>query len=133
MARTQLALLDRKWLGPALLETFKKLDPRIQERNAVMFVVYVGTIATALLLAQALAGHGEAPTGFILAITVWLAFTVLFANFAEALAEGRSRAQASALRDMRQTALAKKSGDSTLGERSRGSGNADLLRRGDVL
>jgi K+-transporting ATPase ATPase B chain len=133
MARTQLALLDRKLLGPALVETFKKLDPRIQARNPVMFVVYVGTIATALLLAQALAGHGEAPTGFILAITVWLAFTVLFANFAEALAEGRSRAQASALRDMRQTVLAKKIGDSTLSDRSTSSVKADVLRRGDLV
>jgi potassium-transporting ATPase ATP-binding subunit len=133
MARTQLALLDRKLLGPALVETFKKLDPRIQARNPVMFVVYVGTIATALLFCQSLAGHGEAPTGFILAITVWLAFTVLFANFAEALAEGRSRAQASALRDMRQTVLAKKIGDPTLSDRSTSSVKAEVLRRGDLV
>jgi K+-transporting ATPase ATPase B chain len=133
MARTQLALLDRKLLGPALVETFKKLDPRIQARNPVMFVVYVGTIATALLYARAVAGHGEAPPAFILAITVWLAFTVLFANFAEALAEGRSRAQASALRDMRQTVLAKKIGDPTLSDRSTSSVKADDLRRGDLV
>jgi potassium-transporting ATPase ATP-binding subunit len=133
MARTQLALLDRKLLGPALVETFKKLDPRIQARNPVMFVVYVGTIATALLFCQSLAGHGEAPTGFILAIAVWLAFTVLFANFAEALAEGRSRAQASALRDMRQTVLAKKIGDPTLSDRSTSSVKAEVLRRGDLV
>ncbi len=133
MARTQLALLDRKLLGPALVETLKKLDPRIQARNPVMFVVYVGTIATALLFCQALAGHGEAPPGFIFAITVWLAFTVLFANFAEALAEGRSRAQASALRDMRQTVLAKKIADPTLNDRSTSSVKADDLRRGDLV
>jgi K+-transporting ATPase ATPase B chain len=133
MARIQLALLDRKLLGPALVETFKKLDPRVQARNPVMFVVYVGTIATALLLARAVAGHGEAPPGFILAITVWLAFTVLFANFAEALAEGRSRAQASALRDMRQTVLAKKLGDPTLSDRSTSSVKAEDLRRGDLV
>jgi len=133
MARTQLALLDRKLLGPALVETFKKLDPRIQARNPVMFVVYVGTIATAMLFCQAVAGHGEAPRGFILAITVWLAFTVLFANFAEALAEGRSRAQASALRDMRQTVLAKKIADPTLSDRSTSSVKADDLRRGDLV
>jgi K+-transporting ATPase ATPase B chain len=108
MTRKPLALLDRQLLGPALLETFKKLDPRIQVRNPVMFVVYAGTIVTTLLLVQALAGHGEAPTSFILSITIWLAFTVLFANFAEALAEGRSRAQASALRDMRQLVMANK-------------------------
>jgi K+-transporting ATPase ATPase B chain len=133
MARTQLALLDRKLLGPALVETFKKLDPRIQARNPVMFVVYVGTIATAMLFCQAVAGHGEAPRGFILAITVWLAFTVLLAIFAEPVAEGRSRAQASALRDMRQTVLAKKIADPTLSDRSTSSVKADDLRRGDLV
>ena len=110
MSRQQLPLFDRKLVGPALTESFKKLDPRVQWRNPVMFVVYLGTIMTALLYGQALAGRGEAPAGFILAITVWLLFTVLFANFAEALAEGRSRAQASSLRSMRQTVMAKQIG-----------------------
>jgi len=133
MPRKPLALFDRKLLGPALLETFKKLDPRTQVRNPVMFVVYVGTIATALLLAQSLAGHGEAPPSFIFAITLWLAFTVLFANFAEALAEGRSRAQASALRDMRQLVLAKKINDLSLAVRTTTSLPAEDLRKGDVV
>src|SRR3982074_1753091 len=133
MPRKPLALFDRKLLGPALLETFKKLDPRTQLRNPVMFVVYVGTIATALLLAQSLAGHGEAPPSFIFAITLWLAFTVLFANFAEALAEGRSRAQASALRDMRQLVLAKKINDLSLAVRTTTSLPAEDLRKGDVV
>jgi K+-transporting ATPase ATPase B chain len=133
MSRKPLALLDRKLLGPALLETFKKLDPRTQLRNPVMFVVYVGTIATALLLAQSFVGHGEAPTSFIFAITLWLAFTVLFANFAEALAEGRSRAQASALRDMRQLVLAKKINDLSLANRTTTSLAAEDLRKGDVV
>jgi K+-transporting ATPase ATPase B chain len=133
MPRKPLALFDRKLLGPALLETFKKLDPRTQVRNPVMFVVYVGTIATALLLAQSLAGHGEAPPSFIFAITLWLAFTVLFANFAEALAEGRSRAQASALRDMRQLVLAKKINDLSLAVRATTSLPAEDLRKGDVV
>ncbi len=101
MARQQLPLFDRRLVAPALLESFKKLDPRVQWRNPVMFVVYIGTILTVILGVQALNGHGEASTGFILAIAVWLAFTVLFANFAEALAEGRSRAQAASLRGMR--------------------------------
>src|ERR1039457_1881926 len=108
MSRQQLSLFDRNLIGPALLQSVRKLDPRIQWRNPVMFVVYLGTGVTAVLYAQALAGHGEAPAGFILAITVWLLFTVLFANFAEALAEGRSRAQAASLRGMRQTVLAKR-------------------------
>ena len=90
MSRQQLSLFDRKLIGPALLDAVRKLDPRDQWRNPVMFVVYLGTIVTAILYSQALAGHGEAPAGFILAITIWLLFTVLFANFAEALAEGRS-------------------------------------------
>jgi potassium-transporting ATPase ATP-binding subunit len=133
MTREQLPLFDRKLLGPALLDALKKLDPRVQWRNPVMFVVYIGTIVTALLLWQALAGHGEASTGFIFAITLWLAFTVLFANFAEALAEGRSRAQASALRDMRQTVIAKKFADPTLARRETVSVKAETLRKGDMF
>jgi K+-transporting ATPase ATPase B chain len=111
----------------------KKLDPRLQSRNPVMFVVYVGTIATLLLWVQALSGHGEAPTSFIFAIAVWLAFTVLFANFAEALAEGRSRAQASALRNMRQTVLAKKIIDGSLRQRDTCQVKADDLQKGDIV
>jgi potassium-transporting ATPase ATP-binding subunit len=133
MTRTQLPLLDKKLLGPALIETLKKLDPRLQKRNPVMFVVYVGTIATLVLWVQALAGHGEASTSFIFAIAVWLAFTVLFANFAEALAEGRSRAQASALRNMRQTVLAKKINDVSLRDRSTRQVKAEDLLKGDIV
>ena len=67
-------------------------------RNPVMFVVEVGSVLTTVLWVQALVGHGEAPAGFIGAVAVWLWFTVLFANFAEAMAEGRGKAQADALR-----------------------------------
>ena len=133
MARQQLSLLDRKLLGPAALEAVCKLDPRIQWRNPVMFIVYIGTIVTASLYIEALAGHGEAPAAFILSITVWLLFTVLFANFAEALAEGRSRAQAESLRGMRQTVLARKLKDWARGGRDTLSVKADDLRKGDVV
>ncbi len=133
MSREQLPLFDRKLVGPALVNAFRKLDPRVQWRNPVMFVVYIGTIVTALLFVQALGGHGEAPAGFIFAITIWLAFTVLFANFAEALAEGRSRAQASALRDMRQTVMAKKLNDPTLQRRDTSQVKAEDLRKGDLV
>jgi potassium-transporting ATPase ATP-binding subunit len=133
MTRAQLPLFDRKLLGPAALEAFKKLDPRVQARNPVMFVVYVGTIVTALLFVQALAGRGEASTAFIFAIALWLAFTVLFANFAEAVAEGRSRAQASALRNMRQTVMAKKFLDQNLARRETCSVKADELRKSDLV
>src|SRR5580698_4468832 len=131
MSRRQLPLFDRNLLGPALLESVAKLDPRVQWRNPVMFVVYIGTIVTALLYVQALAGHGEARPGSILAICIWLLFTVLFANFAEALAEGRSRAQAPALRGMRQTVMAKKVVKP--GEQRTTPVKAEDLRKGDVV
>jgi len=133
MSRVQLSLFDRKLIGPAVIESFRKLDPRVQWRNPVMFVVYLGTIVTAVLYGQALAGHGEAPASFILAITIWLLFTVLFANFAEALAEGRSRAQAASLRSMRQTVFAKKMIDGTLARREHTRVKAEDLRKGDVI
>jgi potassium-transporting ATPase ATP-binding subunit len=133
MSRQQLSLFDRQLIGPALLGSVKKLDPRIQWRNPVMFVVYLGTIVTAILYGQAVAGQGEAPAGFILAITIWLLFTVLFANFAEALAEGRSRAQASALRNMRQTVMAKRLVQNTPGARQTTLVKAEDLRKGDVV
>ena len=108
MSRTSLTLFDSALIGPAVVDAFKKLDPRTQWRSPVMFVVYVGCIITSLLAIQALNGQGEAPFGFIVAVAVWLWFTVLFANFAEALAEGRSKAQAASLRALKQTVMAKK-------------------------
>jgi len=86
----------------------RRLTPRYQWRNPVMFVVYVGSIVTTILWLQALLGTGEAPAGFILAITLWLWSTLLFANFAEAIAEGRSKAQASSLKSARKDTVAKK-------------------------
>src|ERR1035437_9248061 len=107
-ARKSLTLFDSALIGPAIVDSFKKLDPRIQWRSPVMFVVYIGSIITTLLFIQAITGKGEASPGFILATTVWLWFTVLFANFAESLAEGRSKAQAASLRALKQTVTAKK-------------------------
>ncbi len=109
-SRKGLTLFDSALIGPAVADAFKKLDPRIQLRSPVMFVVYVGSIITTLLYVQSLRGQGEASPGFILATSVWLWFTVLFANFAEALAEGRSKAQAASLRGLKQTVTAKKLG-----------------------
>src|SRR5450830_1238505 len=108
MSRKSLTLFDSALIGPAIIDAFKKLDPRTQWRSPVMFVVDVGSIITTLLAIQALTGKGEAPFGFIAAVAVWLWFTVLFANFAEALAEGRSKAQAASLRALKQTVMAKK-------------------------
>ncbi len=92
----------------AVIDAVIKLDPRQMIRNPVMFVVEAGSALTTLLWLQALTGNGEAPAGFIGAISAWLWFTVLFANFAEALAEGRGKAQAESLRKMRQDTMAKK-------------------------
>ncbi|MEO8937926.1 MAG: potassium-transporting ATPase subunit KdpB [Burkholderiaceae bacterium] len=108
MSTQGLALFDKALVGPAIVDALRKLSPATQWRNPVMFVVYVGSILTTLLWVQALAGHGEAPTMFIFAITVWLWFTLLFANFAEALAEGRSKAQAASLRGVKTSVAAKK-------------------------
>jgi K+-transporting ATPase ATPase B chain len=116
----------------AIIDSFRKLTPGVQVRNPVMFVVYVGSILTSALFLQALVGTGEAPAGFILWVTVWLWFTVLFANFAEAMAEGRGRAQAEALRSTRQDVQAKK-----FLKPERGAGTVPVsgssLRKGDVV
>jgi len=103
-----LRMFDSQLVAPAIADAFRKLHPRTQLRSPVMFVVYVGSILSTLLTVQAYAGAGEAPAGFILATAVWLWFTVLFANFAEALAEGRSKAQAASLRGLKQSVSAKK-------------------------
>jgi len=99
---------DRDLILNAIADSFRKLSPRQQFRNPVMFVVFVCSVLTTLLWVQALFGHGEAPTGFIFWVTIWLWFTLLFANFAEALAEGRGKAQAAALRGTRKDVIAKK-------------------------
>jgi len=93
-------------LFPAVVESLRKLAPSAQVKNPVMFVVYVGSILTTLLWIMALRGQAEAPAGFILGVALWLWFTVLFANFAEALAEGRGKQQAAALRGLRTTLTA---------------------------
>src|SRR5579859_5096718 len=99
---------DRDLILKAVADSFRKLSPRLQFRNPVMFVVFVCSVLTTLLWVQALTGHGEAPTAFIFWVTVWLWFTLLFANFAEALAEGRGKAQAAALRSSRKDVVAKR-------------------------
>src|ERR1700733_9157704 len=130
--RKNRSLFDPTIFKPALWESVKKLDPRHQIRNPVMFVVEIGSFLTTGLWFQALAGHGEAPGGFILAISLWLWFTVIFANFAEAMAEGRGKAQAANLRKARQDTPAKK-----LTEGKRGKApqvvSASSLRKGDVV
>ena len=111
MTHKTLAMFDPVLLKPAIVDSFKKLSPVIQWRNPVMFVVYVGSILTTAVWVQALVGQSEVVAekpGFILAVALWLWFTVLFANFAEALAEGRSKAQAASLRGLKKETWAKK-------------------------
>jgi K+-transporting ATPase ATPase B chain len=93
---------------PALRDAFAKLHPSRQWRNPVMFVVFIGAVLISGLWIQALVATGEAPAWFIGANALWLWFTVLFANFAEALAEGRSKAQAASLRGLKKRGIAKK-------------------------
>ncbi len=125
-------LFDPPIVRRAVIDSFRKLSPRNQIRNPVMFVVLVGSVLTTGLFIQALVGQGEAPAGFILAISVWLWFTVLFANFAEAMAEGRGKAQAESLRKARRDIIAKK-----LSEPKYGAKHSDVsaatLRKGDVV
>jgi K+-transporting ATPase ATPase B chain len=94
----------------AVRDALLKLHPRHQIKNPVMFVVWVGSFVTTILFVQALVGTGEAPSWFILSIALWLWFTVLFANFAEAMAEGRGKAQADSLRQARRELTAKRLG-----------------------
>ena len=115
----------------ALVDSLAKLNPRWMIRNPVMFVVEVGSLLTLGLWIQALAGSGEAPAWYIGSVSLWLWFTVLFANFSEALAEGRGKAQAEALRRARQDTKAKR-----LKGASHSSAfdivSSSVLRKGDV-
>jgi K+-transporting ATPase ATPase B chain len=104
-------LFEAAIVKPALWHALVKLDPRRMIRAPVMFVVELGSAFTTLLFIHALA-TGAADTGFIGGLTAWLWLTVWFANFAEAMAEGRGKAQAAALRKARQDVLANRRGRS---------------------
>jgi len=95
------AFADRKMLGRAIKDSFAKLSPKTQAKNPVMFLVFVSAILTSILWVVSLFGLKDAPSGYTLAIAIILWFTVLFANFAEAIAEGRGKAQADSLRASR--------------------------------
>jgi K+-transporting ATPase ATPase B chain len=125
-------LFDPPIVRRAIIDSFLKLDPRHQVKNPVMFVVEVGSALTTLLFFQALVGQGEAPAGFILAVSFWLWFTVVFANFAEAMAEGRGKAQADTLRRARRDVQAKQLARPQRGAPST-TVSAATLRQGDVV
>src|SRR5574337_1555607 len=127
------SLFEPKIVKKALWDSVKKLNPIYQIKNPVMFVVEVGSVLTSLLFFHAiLTGKGEASPGFILQISIWLWITVLFANFAESMAEGRGKAQADALRKARKDIQAKR-----LAEPSRNAEVTEVasseLRKGDVV
>ncbi|MGC2241902.1 MAG: potassium-transporting ATPase subunit KdpB [Acidimicrobiia bacterium] len=103
---TERSLFDREVTGPAILASLRKLDPRVQARNPVMFVVLVGSVLTTVLFLRDLGDASARENVFAGLIAGWLWFTVLFANFAEAMAEGRGKAQAATLRQTRATTLA---------------------------
>ena len=130
MAAKQVSLFDPSILKPAVVDSFKKLAPRLLAKNPVMFVVAVGSLFTTGLLARDLVSHpdGMAPIWFSAAVTIWLWFTVLFANFAEAVAEGRGKAQAASLRKMRQETTARK----LVGDKEE-QVSASQLRKGDQV
>jgi K+-transporting ATPase ATPase B chain len=127
MKTITLTLLNPALLKPAVIASFAKLSPAVQWRNPVMFVVYLGSIATTLLGLLA-----QQDAGFILGISAWLWFTVLFANFAESLAEGRSKAQAASLRGLKTSTWAKKLKDPVYGSTWLPE-QAENLRKGDVV
>src|ERR1700681_3462443 len=98
------SLFDWNIVGPAISDAFKKLNPRLMIKNPVMFVTMVGAALTTVGIFTA----EPALRGFVAQLAIWLWFTVLFANFAEAMAEGRGKAQAAALRRMRTTTMARR-------------------------
>jgi K+-transporting ATPase ATPase B chain len=131
MAPLTRPLFDPPIVRRAALDACRKLDPRHMVRNPVMFVVLLGSVLTTLILVRDIAeGHGA--IGFTLQIALWLWFTVLFANFAEAMAEGRGKAQADALRRSRTLSTAKLLRDP--GDRTKTEAvPADWLKKGDVV
>ncbi|MGP2850706.1 potassium-transporting ATPase subunit KdpB [Serratia marcescens] len=132
MTRKQRALFEPALVRTALIDAVKKLDPRVQWRNPVMFVVYIGSILTTAIWLAILTGQTDGAAAFTGSVALWLWFTVLFANFAEALAEGRSKAQAESLKGTKKTSWAKK----LAGPRRDGATEkvaAESLRKGDIV
>ena len=107
MARTSSSIFSRDIVLAAMRDAFPKLDPRLQVKNPVMFIVELGSVITTGIFFLNLARGDTHNLGFVATISIWLWLTVLFANFAEAIAEGRGKAQADALRATRTTTNAR--------------------------
>ncbi|MCK9619534.1 MAG: potassium-transporting ATPase subunit KdpB [Methylobacter sp.] len=125
-------LFNSQILLDALGDTLRKLAPQQQWKNPVMFVVYIGSLLTTGLWLWELFSENSTQTGFMLAVTFWLWFTVLFANFAESVAEGRSKAQAAALRSAKRDIMAKKL-DEPRYSTDYAKVTSTSLRRGDIV
>ncbi|CAM4113946.1 potassium-transporting ATPase subunit B [Yersinia intermedia] len=132
MTRKQRAIFEPALVRTALIDAVKKLDPRVQWRNPVMFVVYLGSWLTTLIWLAILSGQATGSAMFTGNVALWLWFTVLFANVAEALAEGRSKAQAESLRGVKKTSWAKKLSEARV-DAPQEKVSADSLRKGDVV
>jgi K+-transporting ATPase ATPase B chain len=131
--KASLPLFDPALLKPALRDSVRKLALREQLKNPVMFVVYLGSVLCSVLWVMALQGQGDAPAWLTGSIAVWLWFTVLFANFAEALAEGRSRAQAASLKSLKKATIAKRLAAPQRYGAAFTVVDASDLRKGDVV
>src|SRR5437762_14073671 len=118
------SLFDWNIAGPAIVDAFKKLNPRLMIKNPVMFVTMVGAALTTVGIFTA----EPALRGFVAQLAIWLWFTVLFANFAEAVAEGRGKAQAASLRRARKDTMARK-----LHNRREQQIPAPMVERGDLV
>lgn len=125
-------IMDSAAVQRAIKESFVKLDPRIQIANPVMFLVYLSAVLTTILMALAFFGIEDAPFSFTLGITVMLWLTVLFANFAEAVAEGRGKAQADSLRSARKDVAAHLMSDESDRERYEDI-SSSMLKKGDLF
>src|SRR5690242_15649429 len=125
------SLFDPEIMGPAVWESFRKLAPRHVIKNPVMFVVEIGSVLTSLVLLRDLCAptQGSQPIWFTFNVSFWLWFTVVFANLAEAVAEGRGKAQAATLRKMRQETTARRLRNGKGEEKV----PASALRKGDTV
>ncbi|MTC73814.1 potassium-transporting ATPase subunit KdpB [Providencia rettgeri] len=132
MKNQKTQLFDSKLVRQSTIDAIKKLTPQAQWRNPVMFVVYIGSIITTLLWIAMVAGYSEGNAWFSGMVTLWLWFTVLFANFAEALAEGRSKAQAQSLKGVKQQSRATKLATASL-DAPQEMVSSDQLRKGDIV
>ncbi|SPZ18347.1 Potassium-transporting ATPase B chain [Providencia rettgeri] len=132
MKNKQTKLFNNQLIKQSIIESIKKCTPQAQWRNPVMFVVFIGSIITTLLWLAMVMGYTQGSAWFSGMITLWLWFTVIFANFAEALAEGRSKAQAQSLKGVKQQSNATRLASASL-DANQEIVNSDQLRKGDIV